>query len=198
MKALAKKISLLSFVLLMLPFFQTCSDKNIIHNRLLKGGPALETVPLLSEQGININENKEHHLSSDELFLLKEQAIEAFLKKKSELTYNGYEMSFFSTNTVTSRFRLEYSFFTMVILLCGMQAFSLFKERYSLSVIFGLINIVLSVGLFLLLYFSGILEDINQIKYGYYLFMIHLVLLLYMSFELKKKKIESIKHKKAG
>ena len=77
MNVLAKKISLLSFVLLILPFFQTCSDKNIIHNRLLKGGHAMETVPLLPKEGIHVNEDR-HHLSSDELFLLKEQALKSF------------------------------------------------------------------------------------------------------------------------
>lgn len=183
-KALAKKISLLSFVLLMLPFFQTCSDKNIIHNRLLKGSPALETVPLLPEMKINTNDEA-YHLSSDELFLLKEQAIVAFLKTKSELTYNGYEMSFFGTNTNGNRFGIEHSFFTIIILFCGIQSFFLFKEKYTRSVIFGLINIVLSIGVLLFLYFYNILEDINQVKYGYYLFEIHLILLLCVSLKLK-------------
>lgn len=185
MKALAKKISLLSFVLLTLPFFQTCSDKNIIRNGFLKGGPASETVPVLPGKEMNVND-KVHHLSSDELLSLKEQAIEAFLKKKSALTYNGYEMSFFSANAVENRFSLEYSFFTIVILLCGMQSFSLFKEKYTRSAIFGSINIVLSLGILFFLYCCGFLENIDQIKYGYYFFVMHLILLLYLSFRLKR------------
>lgn len=185
MKALAKKIALLSFVLFLLPFFQTCSDKNIIRNGFLKGGPASETVPVLPGMNSNTNE-KEQLLSSDEVVLLKEQAIDAFLKKKSELTYNGYEMSFFSANAYANRFSLEYSFFTIVILLCGMQSFALFKEKYTGSVILGAINIVLSVGVLFFLYFCGFLENIDQIKYGYYLFLMHLILLLYMSFQLKR------------
>ncbi|UUC47239.1 hypothetical protein [Flavobacterium cerinum] len=174
----------MSFVILMLPFFQTCSDKNIIHNRFLKDGPALEMISSFPEKEIKANE-KEYHLSSGELFQLKEQAIETFLKKKKELTYNGYEMSFFRTDTGDNRFSLEYAFFTIIILLCGLQSFSLFKERYVLSVISGLITIVLSVGALLFLYLCEILEDSNQVKYGYYLFVLQLVLLLYMSFKLK-------------
>lgn len=59
-----KKLSIISLLILFLPFFQTCSDKNISENTMLKNSPLLEEVKSDSKAKLN---GKEYNLTFEEL-----------------------------------------------------------------------------------------------------------------------------------
>ena len=86
-----KKLSIISLLILFLPFFQTCSDKNILENTMLRNSPLAEEVKFISENEPTYN------LTFKELTLKKKKAITDFVKLKKELTINGYQIgkSFF-------------------------------------------------------------------------------------------------------
>jgi len=59
-----KKLSIISLLILFLPFFQTCSDKNISENTMLKNSPLLEEVTNNPKTDLN---EKEYNLTFEEL-----------------------------------------------------------------------------------------------------------------------------------
>lgn len=191
MNKLLNRLSILSFLILLLPFFQTCSDKNITENRWLKNSPVWEEVLNVSESEKSTNK-KEYNLSWEELNAKKKKAINTFLKCRKELTYNGYEMSIFGIDgsfyeTIIEDSNYIFLAFTFVIFLCGFVVFYSYKLKYNTVLILSICNFCLSLIPLIFLYLGEFLEDINQIKFGYYLFLINLLLIIYLSIALKKK-----------
>ncbi|WP_144893844.1 hypothetical protein [Flavobacterium tiangeerense] len=74
-----KKLSIISLFILFLPFFQTCSDKDIAENTMLKKSPLLEEVKSNPKTELN---GKEFNLTLEELTLKKKKAITDFVKLK--------------------------------------------------------------------------------------------------------------------
>ncbi|GEM54041.1 hypothetical protein FB1_02620 [Flavobacterium branchiophilum NBRC 15030 = ATCC 35035] len=70
-----KKLTIISLFILFFPFFQTCSDKNISENTLLKNSPLTEEVK--SEFKTELN-GKNYNLSFEELKQKKKKAINDF------------------------------------------------------------------------------------------------------------------------
>lgn len=101
-------LSLFSLLIFFLPFFQTCSDKNIIENPYLKGGPLSEITQItvstsdspdpeeITVEKVSLSKDsntiKEYHLSFDELREKKLTAINLFNKRKAEMISNGYDL----------------------------------------------------------------------------------------------------------
>ena len=193
MDKLIRRLSLLSFVLLFLPFFQTCSDKNIISNSWLKNSPMWEKVSNETEiSSEKLAYEKEFHLSYEELYKKKEKAISMFLKCQKELTLNGYEMSLFGVEgsiyqTIVKDSNYIFLAFTFVIIMCGFVVFYSYKSKYKTVLILSILNFCLSIIPIIFLYLAEFLEDVDQIKYGYYLFEINLLLIMYLSIMFRKK-----------
>ena len=69
---LLKKIALLNLIILLLPFFQTCSDKELMKNSLLKNSPLSEVVKTIHQDSIFVmtgsdSKEKEFQYTFDEL-----------------------------------------------------------------------------------------------------------------------------------
>ena len=84
---------------------------------------------------------------------------------------------------------LDLPFFLILIITCLLIYFS-FKIKVKVVFILSVLNFLLSI-VYLIVYSStGFLEDINQIKFGYYLFGLNSILIILESYKLKKNKVD--------
>ena len=179
-----KKLSLISLLILFLPFFQTCSDKNISENTMLKDSPLWEEVKSNPKTELN---GKEYNLTSEELTLKKKKAITDFVKLKKKLTINGYQIGKFFIDDIESPNWILLPF-TISILLNLFLAFYSFKEKPKITLILGVINLILLITPLTMLYFGKIFEDIEQLKIGYYLLVFNLTIIAFESYSQLKRK----------
>jgi hypothetical protein len=181
-----KKLTIISLFILFLPFFQTCSDKNISENTLLKNSPLTEEVKSEFKTVLN---GKDYNLSFEELTQKKKKAINDFVKLKKELTLNGYQIGkLFIEDIETPQWPLLP--FTISILLNLFLIFYSFKEKPKVTLILSIVNLILIIIPLIMLYFGKIFEDIEQLKIGYYLLVFNLVIISFQSYsELKRKNI---------
>lgn len=193
-----KKLTILSLIILALPFFQTCSDQNIMENSYLKNSPLEEDVlvtptetKIVDGKEIVIPQEKEYHYTFKELTEKKKETIRKFVSLKKEMTSNGYQLAFqfviqIEPKNVIST--IDYTllpFLLTVIITCLLIYFS-FKRKPNIILILSVSNFIILIAHLTLLYLSDYLEDIEQIKFGYYLLLINLVLISIEAFKQKK------------
>ncbi|KLT69881.1 hypothetical protein AB674_09235 [Flavobacterium sp. ABG] len=173
-------------MILFLPFFQTCSDKNISENRNLKNSPLWEEVKSVSRTELN---EKEYNLTFAELTVKKQNAITDFVKLKKKITLNGYQIGkLFIDDIETPQWPLLP--FSISILINLLLVFYSFKNKPKVTLILGVLNIFLLILPLVLLYFGKVFEDIEQIKSGYYLLLFNLSIITVESYsQLKRKNI---------
>ena len=182
-----KKLSIFSLFILLLPFFQTCSDKNISENRLLTNSPLWEEVKSVPEVELN---GKEYNLTFTELTVKKQKAITDFVKLKKELTLNGYQIGkIFIEDIKTPQWPI-FPIIISIILNLILVIYS-FKEKPKMTLYLGIANLILLIiPTLILFYFGGIFEDIEQLKIGYYLLVFNLMIIVFESYsEIKRKNI---------
>jgi hypothetical protein len=191
-----KKLTILSLIILALPFFQTCSDKNIMENSFLKNSPLEEELieptetKIVNGKEIEISQEKEYKYTFKELTEKKKETIRKFISLKKELTSNGYQLAFQFVIQIQSKDiinTIDYKslpFFLTLIITCLLIYFS-FKREPKIILILSISNFIILITHIFLLYLSDYLEDFEQVKYGYYLFLINLVLIIIESFKEK-------------
>ena len=193
-----KKLTILSLFILALPFFQTCSDKNILENSFLNKSPlredALITPPetkIVDRKEIEIPQEKEYHYTFKELSEKKKETIRKFISLKKEMTSNGYQLAFQFVIQIEPKDvinTIDYTvlpFFMTLIITCLLIYFS-FKSKPKIILILSTLNFLILIAHLTVLYLSDYLEDIEQIKLGYYLFLINLVLISMEAYKEKK------------
>ena len=181
-----KKLSIISLFILFLPFFQTCSDKAISENALLKNNPLSEEVKNNSETELN---GREYNLTFEELTLKKKKAITDFVKLKKELTLNGYQIGKLFIEDIETP-QLSLMPFSISILINLFLIIFSFIEKPKITLILGILNILFLIFPLIMLCFGKIFEDIEQLKIGYYLLMFNMTLIIFESFsQLKRKNI---------
>ena len=188
-----KKLTRINLLILFLPFFQTCSDKHISENSLLKNSPLLEEVKKDSNTGPNETECK---LTYEELTQKKKKAITDFVKLKKELTLNGYQIGKLFIEDIET---LQWSLlpFTISIVLNLLLIIFSFNEKPKTTFILGILNLITLIIQLVILYFGKIFEDIEQLKIGYYLLMLNLTIIIYQSYSEfnKKPQLTQLLHK---
>ena len=182
-----KKLTIISLFILFLPFFQTCSDKNISENSMLKNSPLWEEVNSNDKTKPN---GKEYNLTFEELTQKKKKAITDFIKLKKKLTLNGYEIGKLFIDDIETPQWLIFPFLISILLNLFLVIYS-FKEKPKATLILSLLNLFLLITPpLILLYFGEIFEDIEQIKIGYYLLVFNLIIITFQSYsQLKRKNI---------
>ena len=194
-----KKLTIVSLLLLILPFFQTCSDKNLMENTLLKNSPISEQIkPIETEifngKEVNTNQNvKEFHYSYDELKEKKQETIRQFLWLKKDMTKNGYQLGFSFLKQLELKDLLntiDYGLlpFFLTLIITVLLIFFTFKKNLKIIIVLAILNLFILIGQLVLTYKTEFLEDIEQIKYGYYLFLLNLVLIIVEANNQQKKK----------
>lgn len=153
-------LSFLSFIILFCPFFQTCSDKSI------------SNLPKIKENNNIFQKNQ----------LIK--------KSKKEYTFNGYQIAYiFADETFFIKERrivdltdfldsmISISFIILILFSIWIFYLSLFNNNiiYKISIL-NLSVLLISI---ILLTLEKNFENINQIKIGFYLFLLNSILIIY-------------------
>lgn len=149
-----KKLSIICCLLFFLPFLQTCSDESLT----------------------------EFPFKNIEIMDEFENPTEDFVKRKSESTMTGFELSIFAITP-----------FTIVLGITFLSVYFSFINYYKTLIALTIINIAISVGFLCFLIYTDIITDIKQIKYGFYLFVTALFFqLLYAAKNKTDTKSESV------
>lgn len=177
-----RTLILLSFLLFCLPFLRTCSNSSIESMN-----------PVISEV---IPQNNVSKANSEKLLQkaldYRKENIE---KSKEELTYSFYgllDLGFVNKDIkLDSSVFSDYSFYALLNLLLifistiCMLFFSFFK-RIQIIKILGILNVLFLIISMILFYTSDILENLEQIKVGFYLVLINTVLIIFLTFKIPK------------
>lgn len=151
----------LTFLIFLCPFFQTCSDKYILKKTV--------------EKGITVTPEQQ-----------RIEQEESLIESRKGNTISGYEMAF----CIFNKFEIQdlsdlgfYCFlcFFIVLIISAIQFYFSFINKFKVIYLLGLINVTLVISPILLFYFDGLLEDMNQIKYGYYLLTINILTIIILS-----------------
>ena len=193
-----KKLTILSLFILALPFFQTCSDKNLMENSYLKNSTLSEEVQpteletKAGERVVSSENLKEFHYTYEELKVKKQKTIKQFLLQKSEMTNNCYQLGIQFIKQIeikdwknTVDFGLLPFFLTIVISVL-LVLFS-FLKKWKTIIILGTLNLLLLITQIIVAYKSELLEDIEQIKFGYYIYILILLLIITETYKVQKK-----------
>lgn len=141
-----------SFIIFLLPFLQTCSDKQL-------------------------KENLKNNFSEEKL-----------LELKKEKTFNAYYISYnilsdFKSKDLTSSIFYAYLIYPIIIVMSIIIFVQSFRKRFksifyltSSSSIFFILSVLLQV-------YVGIVKDLNQLKIGWYLFLLNSLFMLYFSYK---------------
>lgn len=174
-----RSLTLFSFVIFFLPFMRTCSDENV-----------REIV--ITPMEISSEEREDYPIS----FSSNEEYEKSINKTKKQYTLNFYILSTSSLNQFFKSFTFkDFSDnvsiallgFTVILILSILLVFFSFKNNFKIIYWLSLINLLILFISTLILCLAEIIENINQIKIGYYLFVINSITILYFS---KKLQIE--------
>jgi len=200
-----KSLICISLLIFVLPFLQTCSDKTlkslprhqkeiteftpdsvnfkIVYNKETKSNDTLQNVIAAS------NSEKEYIIKKEKAE--KENRLENVIK---ENTFNAYELGYKIYPEFDFGYLIDKTFyiflnFTIIILLTITMLIISFRQKFKQILIISSINLFLLLIATISLYLIEVIEDFNQIKYGYYLFVLNSILIIIESKkELNKQK----------
>ena len=170
MKNILKYLTIAGILILFLPFFQMCSDK---HN-------------------LKVAEKTTMTTQKD-----TEKDVKPVTGKKTDNSVlNGYQMGVFIfqtektfANTIKNIFNdltsFAYIFFFLIVINTYLTALFAFLNKIRNVRILSIMNIVLLISSYIILSFSW-LEEISQIKFGSYLYLLNLMAIIYFTFKLNK------------
>jgi len=177
-----KSLIAFSFLLFILPFLQTCSDKAIRRNICIQ---AEEAYPQI-ESKINKIAKFEKTKSKDESKKNKKECQNCLDKAKKENTFNLYQLGWgnydeFELRYLTDKTFYIFSNFTIIIVLTLSMLVLSFKRKFKQIIIISSINLILLIIATISLWLIGVIENLNQIKYGYYFFIVNSILIIIQS-----------------
>lgn len=164
-------LSIISFLIFLCPFFQMCSDKD------LPVPEAAETTVEVSD-GSLISENEKTEVSLPVIEKTEAQKQLDLEESRKEYTNNGYEMGFyifksepFEVGDLSDPALCPFLCFTMILASSILIVISIFRSRLKTVLWLSVTNLILSFIAIAIFYGIGNIEDISQIKFGYYLFL---------------------------
>jgi len=181
-----------SFIIFFFPFLQTCSDNNLmefpIHKVEAVESPQIDNIGIsntsLSQTVIPKNNKKQEKDLSQ---IKKENTVnfyELLNRTFGNKSLNEYNQSTFEDKTLYPLLGFLLIFINSILLL-----FFTFFNKYKLTFMLGTLNFVLLILATIGLIISEIVEDINQLKIGYYLFALNSIfIILITKNELKKQR----------
>lgn len=177
-----KSLIAFSFLIFAMPFLQTCSDKAILKHLCIQA----EEANTLFETKVNKIGKIETTKTSTSSKKRKEECQNCLDNARKENTFNLYQLGlgnyneFELSDLADKTFYIFLSFTITIFLTLSMLILS-FKRKFKQIIIICLINIILLISATFSLSMIGVIENLNQIKYGYYLFLINSTLIIMQS-----------------
>lgn len=159
-----RSLTCLTFVIFFLPFMRTCS--------------AIEVSDIESEMTTPIND--ESIKSPIQPKIRQEHTVNFY--SISALTVDNFKLENLSDTTFSPLFG-----FTVILIFSITILFLAFKNKFKIIFILSISNLVILFISTLTLCFAHVIEGFNQIKIGYYLFVINTLLIIYFSKKMNRK-----------
>jgi len=171
-----RSLTIFSFVIFFLPFMNTCSSYS------------LQEVPI--EDAVEITENEKVELAESTTNEKNDFLDEG---EKEIYTFNFYILSLaslddFKLENLTDSFFYAFLGFTIILISSILILLFSFKNKFRNVYRFSIFNLIILGISTLILCLTEIVENLNQIKIGYYLFVLNSLAIIYFS-----KKIENEK-----
>ena len=170
-----RSLTIFSFVIFFLPFMNTCSSY------------PLQEVPI--EDAVEISKD-------DVGYTMDEDIEEINPESDSDRACNFYTLSSLILKDLKNLKLDDFSDksfypllgFTIILFLSILILFFSFKNNFKIIYLLSSANLLILLISTLILCLTGIIEEINQIKIGYYLFVLNSIAILYFSKKLQKEK----------
>ena len=169
----------LTFLIFLCPFYQGCSDEKLRNGK---------QIAIWNSRVQRLDSTYTPKTEKKEASFIKKANDSIFLEKKRRVTYSGYEL-IDDMFTTTGDFNYLSLAFIIIIVCSAFQFFYSFKSRYATIRVLGFINLFMALLYIILQLFFLLLEDITQIKYGYYLFIINTIAITLLSKKLTDHEI---------
>jgi len=175
MKKIIRLFAITIFIVFTFPFFQMCSDKSILKQQFPD-----ETI-VDSSLSRELLKQK-----NDSLKIVNKQYRDTkFENVRNQWTVNAYQLGFSGyadlkfSDLDDSTLYISLCF-TIVILLSIVILYLTFKENYLYVLRISVLNVILLIVSVVIFIFRG-LDDLRQIKYGYYFLLLNILILVILS-----------------
>ena len=174
-----KSLVTITFLIFLLPFLRTCSDKNISSNIKIETEAVIDDSTKVEEKKvlteiIEVEKSKNRNdLIAKEKTKYTENFYSLIYKSFGKTKLNDYDKSTLEDKTFYPLFGLLIIFFVSILNLI----FTL-RGKYKITFVLGILNLILLILATFGLIFSEIVENLNQIKIGYYLFALNIILII--------------------
>lgn len=165
-----RTLAVFSFVIFFLPFVQMCSD-----NDLKK----------LERQEVEVDQNG-NEIISNPTSLNDKNSQESLSIRKENATQNFYFVSTLMLDEIDQLKNINITDFpvlglTLILFSSVLILFLTFRNKFKTTSYLSISNLLILFCSTLILLLNEIIEDLNQIKIGYYLFVLNSILIIYFS-----------------
>lgn len=177
---LIRFLSGLTFLIFLCPFFQMCSDEDIFKKYKEVETVEYETSPAISEAPVNT-------VPEEPVF----EPVKSIQAQRDEYTYNGYQLaatlfididkSEFGISDIKDPGVYIFMCYTMAVIFSITVLVYAIRNNSRKVRFFGIYSLLTMIVPLGINYYIGGLEDINQIKYGYYLFIINVISIILLA-----------------
>lgn len=170
----------LTFLIFFCPFFQMCSDDSILQK--------VETTEEVTSDSVNAEQVSTKSIINkipEEKYKLEEN------RKNHAL--NGYELAYINfkeinkltfDDIIDSGF-VFFSFYTLIVFSSSILLINTIRKRMKIVFYLSVANLLLGISSLILFVTDLLFEEISQIKFGYYLFIINTLALIIFSRKIK-------------
>lgn len=177
-----KSLVTITFLIFLLPFLRTCSDKNISSNIKVEAEAVIEDDGQVVEKKvpskiIELENNKNRNeIIAKQKVEYTENFYSLIYKSFGKTKLNEYDKSTLEDKTFYPLFGFLIIFFISIL-----NFVFTFRGKYKMTFALGIVNIILLILATFGLVYSEIVENLNQIKIGYYLLALNLILIIAIS-----------------
>ena len=182
----------IAFLIFFMPFLERCMKKEVV-----EFDENIDSVAIFQSTNKVSNISKLSKIDSTRINLNKNKEIETEKISESNNNLNAYEVAEFLPSVVFNKeFEIEnlfigYSFYTYILLLSILMIVFSWRRKFFKVRNLAVTNIILLVISTILLVKSGVIDEFADVKYGFYVFLMYSILIIYISnkenLELKKK-----------
>ena len=182
----------IAFLIFFMPFLERCMKKEVV-----EFDENIDSVAIFQSTNKVSNISKLSKIDSTRINLNKNKEIETEKISESNNNLNAYEVAEFLPSVVFNKeFEIEnlffgYSFYTYILLLSILMIVFSWRRKFLRVRNLAVANIILLVISTILLVKSGVIDEFEDVKYGFYVFLMYSILIIYISnkenLELKKK-----------
>lgn len=182
-------LSGLTFLIFFCPFFQMCSDKSIMRKEV--SAVAVNTSDTVDTDTISTGKSKPITTQIPKDKIDKAEQIE----NKDDKDLNAYELAsvnFREIDKLTLSDILDsgfvfFSLYTLIILFSLIIFINALRKRIKAVFNLSLTNLFLAISSLIMFICDPFFEELSQIKFGYYLFIINTIALIIFSRKIRSK-----------